>query len=248
MTAFESPRWSELKHAYGDAADVPELLDELCNGGAEAIGDLWSRLCHQGTVYSASYAALPRLADTAWRTPDVVLRTQILVLIGSIAASTDRAPMPDDLREEYQGAMPRALELALKTLNEALDPDDAVYLLEAAASLDGRAGIGRVLSGFVEDEFMVECPNCDRDLYLWPEEGHLTAAAEDPVVAPETPRTPIVPGPEPSHEGDYSWLLRVGGDAALSQIGGRLASLFGRGTCPACGGAFSVMNQLAGTR
>jgi hypothetical protein len=55
--------------AYGDAARVPALLEQLWSpeaGSREAaIDDLWSRLCHQETVYSASAAAVPALAEAA---------------------------------------------------------------------------------------------------------------------------------------------------------------------------------------
>ena len=145
----------------------------------------------------------------------------------------------------YEATLPRALELALTTLNEPIEPSFGVYLLEAAAMLDGKSVVGRVLTGFVAEEFLAVCPGCRLELHLWPAEGGLVAAAEDPVRAPKTPRTPIVPGPEPAHEADYQWLMRMGGAAALSFIAGRLPFLFGRGTCPACGAAFSVMDQLA---
>lgn len=64
MSGSESIDWASLRCAYGTAERVPELLRR-----AEAAGpdfgdewdDLWSYICHQGTVYSASYAAVPTL-------------------------------------------------------------------------------------------------------------------------------------------------------------------------------------------
>jgi hypothetical protein len=221
------------------------MLDQLAKGSPTALRDLWGSLCHQGTVYSASFAAVPVLAEIGSGTSEVARRLEILVLIGSIVASTDRAPMPDDLRGAYEAALPRAFDLALKTLNEAIEPAAAVHLLAAAASLDGRVIIGSVLEGFADEELVVECPSCERQLYLWPDAHGLTVAAQDPVTQPKTPRTPGVPGPASAHEADYSWVLRVGGASALSLIAGRLSSLFGRATCPACGAAFSVMDELA---
>ena len=56
--------WAELQHAYGSAEDVPALLAaaaETSDETGKVWDDLWSRLCHQGTVYSASRAALPRV-------------------------------------------------------------------------------------------------------------------------------------------------------------------------------------------
>jgi hypothetical protein len=50
--------------------------------------DLWSRLCHQGTVYSASYAAVPTLARMSLQhTPSGYIAA--LQLAAAIIASND---------------------------------------------------------------------------------------------------------------------------------------------------------------
>jgi hypothetical protein len=72
----EPVRWSELRHAYGDATDIPQLLEAI--GGADksvresAWMELWGNLFHQGTRYSASAAAVPFLIRfvTGGRAPD----------------------------------------------------------------------------------------------------------------------------------------------------------------------------------
>jgi hypothetical protein len=77
--------WPELRHAYGSAEDVPGLLDQLGpDQRTQAWDDLWSRICHQGTVYSASYAALPALTQKAreWPACD---RTGPLLLAAEVA-------------------------------------------------------------------------------------------------------------------------------------------------------------------
>jgi len=62
---MESINWNELEHAYGNASDIPQLLNDLksypsCKSyDEEPFYTLWSSLCHQGSIYSASYAALP---------------------------------------------------------------------------------------------------------------------------------------------------------------------------------------------
>jgi len=58
--------WASLRDAYGSAEKVADLLATVATSGTDEGGpwnDLWSRLCHQGTVYSASYAALPMLTQ-----------------------------------------------------------------------------------------------------------------------------------------------------------------------------------------
>ena len=68
MLSLESPRWSELRHAYGSAPDIPPLLRRLesfpsSSGDQEPWFSLWSALTHQGDVYSASFAAVPHVVS-----------------------------------------------------------------------------------------------------------------------------------------------------------------------------------------
>lgn len=89
--------WSKLRHAYGNASDVPALIAALVPGPhAEIWHEVFGRICHQGSIYSASYAALPLLADVAerWRPQDRLL---ILDLAAAIFVPEDSR----DCREEW---------------------------------------------------------------------------------------------------------------------------------------------------
>jgi hypothetical protein len=64
--ALDSRRWYELEHAYGKAADIPALLQQLADrppssGEGGPWFQLWSALAHQDDVYSASFAAVPHV-------------------------------------------------------------------------------------------------------------------------------------------------------------------------------------------
>src|SRR5690349_8746997 len=66
MISLDSPRWSELSHAYGNASDIPNLLRRLedvpsSEGEKEPWFSIWSSLAHQGDVYPASFAAVPHV-------------------------------------------------------------------------------------------------------------------------------------------------------------------------------------------
>ena len=62
--------WQQLFHAYGTAADIPALLDAIeafpaeTDWRAEPWFSLWSALYHQGDIYPASIAAVPRIVST----------------------------------------------------------------------------------------------------------------------------------------------------------------------------------------
>ncbi|GAA4708134.1 hypothetical protein [Phytohabitans rumicis] len=89
--------WPRLEHAYGDAGDVPDLLRSLDD---DAVGELVAALCHQGTRFSASAAAVPYLAGIAVRAGTV----EPLMLLGFLAVGDDDAycfPRPP----EADGAM-----------------------------------------------------------------------------------------------------------------------------------------------
>jgi len=54
-------RWQELRHAYCEATDVPELL-RACMTDPEAPWELAGSIVHQGSLYTSTPAALPILA------------------------------------------------------------------------------------------------------------------------------------------------------------------------------------------
>ncbi|WP_212826329.1 hypothetical protein [Catellatospora sp. TT07R-123] len=94
--------WQRLHHAYGPAADVPERLRALLSPDparrGEARRHLWASICHQGTRWQASQAAVPFLValvdDPA--TPD---RAGVLALLTAVAIGPrrdDRLPFDAD--------------------------------------------------------------------------------------------------------------------------------------------------------
>jgi hypothetical protein len=90
--------WVDLEHAYGSAADVPDLVRALRSAEVEvrqnARWHLYGNIFHQGTRYQASaYAAaflLELLAD-----PDTPDRTELLGLLMALAIGFDEAWLPD---------------------------------------------------------------------------------------------------------------------------------------------------------
>lgn len=123
--------WGKLQHAYGSAEDVPGLLRAMASEDAEvreeAMEELVSSLCHQGSIYPASVHAVPELARLALEGPGH--RTDLLWLLGGIADGDGRA--------ELRAAAQRAVAVALPPLSHlAHDTDarvrDAVLLLIAA--------------------------------------------------------------------------------------------------------------------
>jgi hypothetical protein len=59
--------WSDLEHAYGSASDIPPLLKQISIAKGrkllDPINELYSRVLHQGTIYSASPPAAHALIE-----------------------------------------------------------------------------------------------------------------------------------------------------------------------------------------
>src|SRR5215470_6756623 len=138
--------WKTLTHAYGEASDIPALIEKLRTHPNDTLWqDLWSRLCHQGTVYPASYAALHALCELARALPPPD-RLSPLMLIGAIVASDDVHGMDHRPAEIVELLIPELRRLADESMRtQGLGPDRFVYLLQAASAFAGDLFWGRHL-------------------------------------------------------------------------------------------------------
>ena len=165
MLDLNSPHWKNLTHAYGSAADIPALLEQLKtappqqDGTVEPWYSLWSALCHQYDVYTASYAALPHIVAIASSRP-VRERLDHLLLASSIEAFRhfdDAPPMPGDLQEAYQQGLKQAADLVLECLGLDWQEAETRHLLGALAVLRHQPRLGLAI---MELDCETECPNC----------------------------------------------------------------------------------------
>ena len=166
MLDLRSPRWKELSHAYGSAQDIPGLLLQLKTAPpkkdyrSEPWFSLWSALCHQGDVYTASYAAVPHIVALASKKP-VSERTDFLLISAKIEAMrhTKKAPkVPADLKRPYEDALQEAATLAMSCMERDWPEEDLRVVLAALAIFRGHVALGNMLLDFDGD---CQCPSCN---------------------------------------------------------------------------------------
>lgn len=140
MLLLDDPAWSQLEHAYGAASDIPGLLRTLYSSTGPGAGHdsepwfgLWSRLCHQGDVYSASYATVPHIVEIASRTRSPIDPSFFLLPSAIEVARTARRgqPVSDDLGHDYFAALNRLSECV--SVHSAEPWDQQMVLAVAAA-------------------------------------------------------------------------------------------------------------------
>lgn len=119
MYSLDSDKWETLEHAYGSAEDIPKILHALLDQeeGAYYWDNMWSSLCHQGTIYSATFAVFPYLISA--------LKTQLeqgkanvnfyyFATCVEISRQIFSVEIPEELNKDYF--------LCLKKLNQYQKP------------------------------------------------------------------------------------------------------------------------------
>lgn len=119
MLPLDDERWTDLIDAYHNDSCIPLKLRKLRNetqtdtGGCGVLWEeIWSALCHQGDVYSASYAAVPHIVDIACATKGPISFNFFLFPASvEVARNAERGPVvPDFLCDGYFNAIRRLPE------------------------------------------------------------------------------------------------------------------------------------------
>lgn len=141
MLKLDDRRWSELSHAYGAASDIPDLLRALAKrpeqrgANDEPWFTLWSSLCHQGDVYTASYAAIPHVVQIALSQANPIdFGFFLLPASVDVARINNRGPeVPDFLLPAYDLAISRLPECVLAHRGESWSQDMTIAAMAAIA-------------------------------------------------------------------------------------------------------------------
>jgi hypothetical protein len=237
--------WTSLRHAYGDASDVPGLLGQVVpDPKAEVWDALWSRLCHQGSVYSASFAALPFLLEHARQWP-ATHRAMVLSLAGAILVSDDVAGSRQEFTAGLDGTIRDLEQLGLQSLAAGgLTAEDFIYVAQSVLALRGDALWGDQLDRLASGEFEGVCPRCQIDLFLVIGQYGFFVAAEEWVNRPNAKRLPIAIAAPSALEGVGRWLHDHALAAGQAVVAEWARYLFGTTTCPGCGEHLSVVGCI----
>jgi hypothetical protein len=138
LDGIDDIEWKRLKHAFGAATDVPAVLRALAAGpDAErraALVKIASGLVHQGTVYSATIAAMPFLAELA--TSKKLPERHRANVVHLLAASAPSAPVasgkvkkkPSAAEAAHQSAYAGVFASLVPLLASAKPPTQAALL------------------------------------------------------------------------------------------------------------------------
>ena len=163
MLSLESPEWSKLKHAYGNASDIPNLLRQLdslpsSEGNKEPWFSIWSSLAHQGDVYSASFAAVPYVIRALKQNPIKADFTyfQFPAWV-EVCRQKQSVVIPKHLETDYFSALAELPSLVAAAAEREWDSDFLCCALSAIAASKGFGSVAEAvqeISPEVAEEFM----------------------------------------------------------------------------------------------
>ena len=139
--------------AYGAPYDPRPAIEAWRAGQVEdAAQELWDKLHHQGSVNTASYAAVGEIVRVMQEqsAPD----WHSYALIASIEEgrlSDHNPPVPAQLSEEYQGAWKALLPMALRDLEQVNDDLSVRSILAVIAHAKGQHSLA-IIALCTEDE------------------------------------------------------------------------------------------------
>jgi hypothetical protein len=239
--------WSQLEDAGGSAAAVPEFLDRVEPGPSPVWDELWTRLCPQGAVFSASLAAIPRLTDIAAGWPPPV-RAEPLMLAGAILGSEEQYHQVFDVQERYSAQLATLRRLVDETLQAAAGSDDTetyVYLLQALMAFDSIDVWDSHLNGLVTQEYEIECPGCSTNLFITLGDDGYFATHEDYAIKDDAATTALLPADPADLDGAEATLHALAVRDGHNTVAFQLTHIFGRAICSDCGTALSISKRIA---
>jgi len=151
MLDLKSPRWSQLTHAYGSAADVPAWLTQLTGlpssaGNAEPWFSIWSALAHQGDVFASSYAAVPHVVEALATAPERADSSYFhFPAWVEICRSKSGPAIPSDLEAPYFAALRRLPSLVAAAATKRWEPEFLGCCMAALAVAQGQPAMAEAV-------------------------------------------------------------------------------------------------------
>ncbi|MBF9069090.1 hypothetical protein [Streptacidiphilus fuscans] len=235
--------WATLSDACGPAEHVPVLLERFAGDPSGVLSELMDHLCPQlDTAFSASFAALPRLAEIAasCRPDDLPSVLEAAGAIASCAPGLSEVGGPLDV---FSAPLAVLHQLTDECLSRTTAVDDYVVLLQSLLSFEGVEVWDRCLEGLATGEYEVDCPYCGVNLCVVIEADDCFCCSDD-YASGDVLRSPL----RPAAEGDLEDLPRRLHDRATADGQTDLARgvpyLFGRATCTDCSTEFTVADRV----
>ncbi|MGC4985744.1 hypothetical protein ACLQ18_34765 [Streptomyces sp. DT193] len=237
--------WSTLTDACGSAEHVPALLDRFEADPSGVWSELMDHLCPQlDLAFTASFAALPRLAEIATAGRPGTLGW-VLLAAGAIASCSPGLSDPDSPLTVFSAPIAVLHDLTDRRLSQTAGAEEYVNLLQALLSFEGVEIWDRSLDGLQSGEYEVDCPYCGVNIFVVIGQDDSFCCTDDYALQ-DVLKSPLQPARTQQLEGLPRRLFSRALADGQEGLAHGVRYLFGRAACPDCGTDFSVAERVAG--
>lgn len=171
--------WGRLEHAYGSAADVPDMIRRLADPDEdvrdEAFYEAYGNIFHQGSRYQATAPAVPFLLELL-AAPDYPSRDSLLYLLAALTIGYDDIFIPGGLHPELAYWRARHEQLTREGDESETWPSEADWLGWTTDIYDAVSeGLPRFIDALADESEAVRAASAY--LLAWlPEARHASSA------------------------------------------------------------------------
>ncbi|WP_329575251.1 hypothetical protein OG500_00740 [Kitasatospora sp. NBC_01250] len=222
---------------------MPALLDRFEADPSGVWSELMDHLCPQLDIaFTASFAALPRLAEIATAGRPETLGW-VLLAAGAIASCSPGLSDADSPLTVFSAPIAVLRNLTDRRLSQPADAEEYVNLLQALLSFEGVAIWDRCLDGLQTGEYEVDCPYCGVDMFVVIGQDDSFCRTDDYALQ-EVRKSPLQPARTQELEGLPRRLFTRALADGQEGLAHGVRSLSGRAACPDCGTDFSVAERV----
>jgi hypothetical protein len=270
MIALDDEIWKELDSSGEIPKQVAILKDDFNHDLKDEL--FYYELCDQYYIPPVSFAVVPHLVELAVSHGDRE-RSEIVTLCGLIQACGEIEKLPDGkkvlvglnklplslfiidkITREYFESVETLKPLCLKLLeNRELSHEDRLYLFFSLLAFHGQEQISYVLIiNSTLDEFVLNCPDCEEEIILWPEDNKMVAYKEDAVFNKKAEKFYFAPAEinwknwngEFSDEQKAKWMMFLAEKYDLEPLKNIIPYLFSEILCPHCQESINILESL----
>lgn len=265
MLERKSERWDDLSGPAGMtgrrvidaiyALSTEQYIDDTV-GDKLGFWEIYNQLCHQGTIYTLTYAAAPHLLS-AINGKTLIPPIRALVLLADINVSyksTAFAPpvIPEDLEENFVEALSVARATVLEILSHKnLTTNEFIECLMATAGLNNLPNVQLTIDHiFFGQAVYGQCEHCSAEVEIICSSDPFSVQFMEPhkefpkaiMGQPKGPFTYVTPKlfAESSWNGAIeednaqNWLSHFASAANQNEFNENLRYVFGEFMCPIC--------------
>lgn len=230
--------WSRLDDAYGPADDIPVLFGNLAaENRRDTWNALWSRLCHQGSAWPATWAAVPLLWRIATQGAPEDKIQAVWMARTIVQAATYQAE--GAILNRHKSLFKDFADAADNHLQAHPEAPDYVQTMQAMLALSGHELWCEDLDDLTDAFFDVRCPRCATALSIAVGDYGNDSAVIDWHEG-RTQQRPLTPtGPDDTPEPGKRLLTIARRDRKTTLVR-RLPYVFGTAECGPCGALFPI--------